>query len=82
MRHEGWLEFLKDYDFGLNYHPRKANVVANALRWKSLHMSALMARELGLIEQFGDLSLVCEVTPNSVRLGMLKLTNIFLDDIG
>ena len=29
-----WLELLKDYDMSVLYHPRKANVVANALsRW-------------------------------------------------
>ena len=27
MRQRRWLEFLKDYDFGLNYHPGNANVV-------------------------------------------------------
>jgi hypothetical protein len=32
-----------------------------------------MARELELIEEFRDLSLVCEVTLHSVKLGMLKL---------
>jgi hypothetical protein len=79
MRQRRWLEFLKDYDFELSYHPRKANVVADALSRKSLHMSALMARELDLIEQFRDLSLVCETTSSSVKLGMLKLTNDFLD---
>jgi hypothetical protein len=26
-----WLELIKDYDLGINYHPGKANVVANAL---------------------------------------------------
>ncbi|KAI5399593.1 hypothetical protein KIW84_064794 [Lathyrus oleraceus] len=31
MRHRGWLEVLKDYDFSLNYHPDKANIVATAL---------------------------------------------------
>ncbi|XP_050885357.1 uncharacterized protein LOC127090466 [Lathyrus oleraceus] len=40
-----------------------------------------MVRELDLIEQFRDMSLVCEVTSNSVRLGMLKLSSGFLDDI-
>ena len=38
MRQRRWLELLKDYDFGLNYHPRKANVVADALSRKTLHM--------------------------------------------
>lgn len=46
-----WLEFLKDYDFGLNLHLGKANVVTDALSRKSLHMSMLMVRELELIEQ-------------------------------
>ncbi|KAK9147143.1 hypothetical protein Sjap_007046 [Stephania japonica] len=31
MRQRRWLEFLKDYDFSLEYHPGKANVVADAL---------------------------------------------------
>ncbi|MCI82143.1 hypothetical protein A2U01_0103417, partial [Trifolium medium] len=57
MRQKRWLEFLKDYDFELSYHPGKANVVADALSRKSLHMSSLMARELELIEEFRDLSL-------------------------
>jgi len=40
MRQRRWLEFLKDFDFQLSYHPGKANVVADALSRKSLHMSA------------------------------------------
>ncbi|GAU36214.1 hypothetical protein TSUD_363690 [Trifolium subterraneum] len=72
---------LKDYGFELSYHPGKANVVADALSRKSLHMSSLMAKELELTEEFRDLSLVCEVTSNSVKLGMLKLTNPFLEKI-
>lgn len=43
-------------------------MVADALSINSLHMSALMIRELELIEQFRDLSLVCEITPGSVKL--------------
>ena len=34
MRQRRWIKFLKDYDFKLLYHPRKANVVANALSRK------------------------------------------------
>jgi len=81
MRQRRWLEFLKDYDFQLSYHPGKANVVLDALSRKSLHMSALMVKELELIEQFQDLSLVCELAPGSVKLGMLKLTSNILEEI-
>jgi len=56
-------------------------VVADALSRKSLHMSALMVKELELIEQFRDLSLVSELTPDGVRLGMLKLTSNILEEI-
>ena len=75
------MEFLKDYDFGLNYHPGKTNVVTDALSRKSLHMSMLMVHELDLVEQFRDLSLVCESTPKCVRLGMLRLTSGILEEI-
>ncbi|GAU38281.1 hypothetical protein TSUD_119620 [Trifolium subterraneum] len=81
MRQRRWIEFLKDYDFELSYHPGKANVVADALSRKTLHMSSLMAREMQLIEEFRDLSLVCHVTPYSVKLGMLKVTNNVLEEI-
>ena len=52
MRQRRWLELLKDYDFGLNYHLGKANVVADALNRKTLHMSSMMAKEFELLEQF------------------------------
>ncbi|RZC29489.1 Transposon Ty3-G Gag-Pol polyprotein [Glycine soja] len=64
-----------------SYHPDKANVVADALSRKSLHMSSLMVREMDLLELFRDLSLACEVTPNSVRLGTLRITSELLRDI-
>nr|GEW81469.1 putative reverse transcriptase domain-containing protein [Tanacetum cinerariifolium] len=34
MRQRHWLELLSDYDCDIRYHPRKANVVADALSWK------------------------------------------------
>lgn len=56
MRQRRWIKILKDYDFGLTYHPDKANVVTDALSMRSLHMSMLMVRELELIGKFGDMS--------------------------
>jgi hypothetical protein len=39
------LELIKDYDLGINYHPCKANVVADALS-KRAHLNMLATREL------------------------------------
>ena len=35
LRQRRWLELIKDYDCVIDYHPSKANVVANALSRKS-----------------------------------------------
>jgi len=49
MRQRRWLEFLKDYNFELIYHPSKANVVVDDLSRKSLQVFSLMVRKLDLL---------------------------------
>jgi hypothetical protein len=34
LRHCRWLDLIKDYDVRINYHPGKANVIADALSHK------------------------------------------------
>jgi hypothetical protein len=38
LRQGRWLELIKDYNLGINYHPGKANVVVDALSRRS-HVS-------------------------------------------
>nr|GEW56187.1 putative reverse transcriptase domain-containing protein [Tanacetum cinerariifolium] len=40
MRQRRWLELLADYDYEIRYHPRKANVVADALNRKRIIKSS------------------------------------------
>ena len=57
MRQRKWMEFLEDYDFTLNYHLGKANVVADALSRKSRGVLASVASQewkmLEIMGQFG-----------------------------
>ncbi|PNX83448.1 hypothetical protein L195_g039491 [Trifolium pratense] len=60
-------DVLRDYDFRLNCHLGKANVVAYESGRKSLCESALVTKEIEMIEQFRDQSLVCGENTNNVR---------------
>ena len=55
--------------------------MADTLSRTSLNIFALIVRELDLLEQFRDLSLASEITPNSVRLGALRITSELLGEI-
>jgi hypothetical protein len=45
LRQHRWLELIKDYDLKINYHPGKANVVADALSRKK-YCNATFARRM------------------------------------
>ena len=52
------MEFMEDYDFVLHYHPGKANVVADALSWKSISSVACIAiREWEMLGALGEFDL-------------------------
>jgi hypothetical protein len=58
LRQRRWLELIKDYDLGINYHLGKANVVIDALSRRS-HVSQLVVDSMPLefCEEFDKLNL-------------------------
>ena len=45
LRQHRWLEFVKDFNFKLSYHPSKANMVADALSRRSYAASVCVVKE-------------------------------------
>jgi len=58
LRQTRWLEFLKDYDVHFQYHPGKANVVADTLSNRSYQtLNCLLALPDALCKEFRRLEL-------------------------
>jgi predicted nucleic acid-binding protein len=56
LRQHRWLELIKDYDVGINYHPRKANIIADTLSHKkycnatvAIRMRPELRQEIGYL---------------------------------
>ena len=47
------MKFLKDYDYTINYHPGKINVVADALNRK-IQVARLMIKQWNMLENFSE----------------------------
>jgi len=79
MRQRRWMEFLKDCDFKLLYHSGKANVVADALSRKTVHIAHLMIKDVELLEKFKDMKLQVELGYEFIRCNSLTISSDFLD---
>jgi hypothetical protein len=79
LRQRRWLDLIKDYDLGLNYHPRKENVVVDAFSRRS-HVSQLVVENMlfELCEEFDKLNL--RIVANTEVMEM-EVDSTLLQDI-
>lgn len=66
MRQRRWIELIKDYDCTINYHPGKANVVADALSRKERLTMLISMKELR--KEFESLELEIQVPGEQLDL--------------
>lgn len=79
MRQWRWLELIKDYDLSIQYHPGKANVVADALRRKAGSSNVTLKERLPVLyEEMEDFGL--EMV-ESGYLANLEVKPTLADDI-
>jgi hypothetical protein len=71
LRQRRWLELIKDYDLGINHHPRKANVVADALSRRSdVSQLVVDSMTLELCEEFDKLNLMIIANTKAMEMGV------------
>ncbi|WMV14704.1 hypothetical protein MTR67_008089 [Solanum verrucosum] len=82
-----WIELLKDYDVTIQYHPRKANVVTDALSRKTVSMGSLACLSVTkrpLAKEIQTLKSKCMQLGISERGGVIAIIEVratFIEEI-
>ena len=82
LRQRRWMELLKDYDCTINYHPGKANVVADALSRKFTGSLAYMqAIQLPMMVELRELGIELGMHDSGALFASFLLRPILVDQI-
>nr|GEV38786.1 putative reverse transcriptase domain-containing protein [Tanacetum cinerariifolium] len=78
MRQRRWLKLLKDYDANIQYHPGKANVVADALSRKNSVTKACLKFQLEIIKDLKLMEVKLVVHGSEGYIASLKIEPSFI----
>ena len=85
LRQRRWMEFLKDYDCSILYHPGKANAVADALSRKSAgslaHISVQRRPLYREMDQLFDQGLQWWMNESGCLLAQFRVRSVYLDRV-
>ena len=82
MRQRRWVELIKDYDCIIDYHPGKANVVADALSRKGKAvMGDIETAEQGNVRELKRMGIQLSVGPEGSLLAHMKIRSVLRDKV-
>ncbi|KAJ3680982.1 hypothetical protein LUZ60_015471 [Juncus effusus] len=82
LRQRRWLELMKDYDINIEYHPGKANVVADALsrKWYAT-MSACIVYDRCILDDLRKMDIELVLPGDDAILASLVIRPSLLDEV-
>ena len=82
LRKRRWVELIKDYDCTIEYHPGKANVVADALSRKpTATLASIKTVQLPLVKELKELNAELTVSNSGALLAHFKARPLLLEEI-
>ena len=82
MRQRRWIELIKDYDSTIEYHPGKANVVADALSMKpSSSLAQLKVGYLTMLVELRSMGVSLETTESGTLVVAFHVRPVLVDRV-
>ena len=82
LQQRRWIELIKDYDYTIEYHPEKANVVVDALSHKpTATLASIKAVQLPLLLEFRELNAELSVDDSRPVLANFSARPLMLQEI-